>query len=151
MVSEPSPGRLALAAALGASAAIDPTAEDLASAFERETGGPPDVVFECVGVPGLIRQAVDLVRPKGRIVVVGVCMTDDTWSPASAISKGVNLHFSVGYRVRHFQLAVEMFAAQRVDPAAMITRSVRFDEFSAAFEALKRPGTDCKVILEPQA
>jgi (R,R)-butanediol dehydrogenase/meso-butanediol dehydrogenase/diacetyl reductase len=150
-VSERASGRRELAAAFGASAAIDPAREDVASAFERCAGGPPDVVFECVGAPGLIQQCIDLARPKGQVAVVGVCMDSDTWRPGSAIQKALTLRFSLGYRVRHFQLAVDMLAAGRIQSSAMITGTVDFARFPAAFEALKRPGGECKVILEPRA
>ncbi len=149
ILSERIPARRALAGAFGATGVVDPSAEDVASAFEREAGGAPDVVFECVGARGLIQQSVDLVRRKGQIVVVGVCMAPDKWSPAVAIQKALSLRFSIGYRVRHFQLAVDMLAAERIDSSAMITGTVGFDGFSAAFEALKRPSTECKVMLEP--
>ena len=151
IVSEPVPGRLALAAAFPATGAIDPSQEDVASAFEHAAGGPPDVIFECVGAPGLIQHSVDLVRPKGQLVVVGACMGADEWKPASAIQMALTFHFSIGYRVRHFQLAVDMLAAGRIHASAMITRTVGFEQFADAFEALKRPSTQCKVILEPAA
>jgi (R,R)-butanediol dehydrogenase/meso-butanediol dehydrogenase/diacetyl reductase len=150
-VSERAGGRRALAASFGATLAIDPAQEDVASAFARAAGGPPDVVFECVGVPGLIQHCVDLVRPKGQVVVVGVCMQGDAWQPGSAIQKALTFRFSVGYRVRHFELAVAMLAAGRISSAPMITRTVGFALFAAAFEALKHPGAECKVILEPSA
>jgi (R,R)-butanediol dehydrogenase/meso-butanediol dehydrogenase/diacetyl reductase len=148
-LSEPAAGRLALAAAFGATAAIDPSREDVASAFARAAGGPPDVVFECVGAPGMIQKCVDQVRPKGQVVVVGVCMGEDPWRPGSAIQKSLCFRFSIGYRTRHFQLAVEMLAAGRIQSSAMITRELGFDAFPDAFEALKRPGRECKLILEP--
>jgi (R,R)-butanediol dehydrogenase/meso-butanediol dehydrogenase/diacetyl reductase len=150
-VSESAGGRRALAAGFGADAAIDPAREDVARAFARDAGGPPDVVFECVGVPGLIQHCVDLARPKGQVVVVGVCMGSDPWRPGSAIQKALTFRFSLGYRVRHFELAVEMLAAGRISSDAMITRTVGFAQFPAAFEALKRPGAECKLILEPRA
>jgi (R,R)-butanediol dehydrogenase/meso-butanediol dehydrogenase/diacetyl reductase len=149
VVSEPAAGRLALAAAFGASAAIDPSAEDVADAFARAAGGPPDVVFECVGAPGMIQKCVDLVRPKGQIVVVGVCMGEDPWRPGSAIQKSLTLRFSIGYRTRHFRLAVELLASGRIQSSAMITGEVGFAGFSDAFESLRRPNRECKLILEP--
>ena len=151
IVSERVAGRLRLAADFGATGAIDASSEDVASAFEKATGGAPDVVFECVGSPGVIQHCVDLVRPKGQIVVVGVCMDPDPWSPGSAIQKALTFRFSIGYRVRHYEQAVAMLAAGRIDSSAMITQTVPFEQFSAAFEALKHPSTECKVILEPAA
>jgi len=76
-------------------------------------------------------------------------MGTDSWRPGSAIQKGLTLRFSIGYRVRHFRLAVEMLAAGRIQAAPMISRTLGFAEFSAAFESLKRPGAECKLILQP--
>jgi threonine dehydrogenase-like Zn-dependent dehydrogenase len=42
-----------------------------------------------------------------------------------------------------------MLAADRIASSAMITQTVGFAQFAEAFEALKRPTTQCKVLLEP--
>jgi (R,R)-butanediol dehydrogenase / meso-butanediol dehydrogenase / diacetyl reductase len=57
IVSEYAPARREAAGALGATAAIDPAKEDVAEAFSKKAGGPPDVIFECVGVPERFRNA----------------------------------------------------------------------------------------------
>ena len=43
---------------------------------ERCPGGP-DIVFECVGKPGLIDFCISLVRPRGKVVVLGLCTSPD--------------------------------------------------------------------------
>src|SRR5205823_11022967 len=58
----------------------------------RPSPGParrarPPVVFECVGVPGVLDQVM-AAAPRGtRIVVVGVCMEPDTIHPLIGIVK----------------------------------------------------------------
>lgn len=64
------PDRLAVAAALGAGATV--TARPGAALAELLAGASPTVVFECTGVPAMLAEAVDLVRPGGRVVVVGL-------------------------------------------------------------------------------
>ena len=47
----------------------------------------PAVIFECVGVPGVIEQIM-MHAPRGaRIVVVGVCMEQDHFEPFFGINK----------------------------------------------------------------
>src|SRR5581483_413981 len=77
VVSELDPVRRDRAVALGASAILDPAAEPVGAAFARCAGGAPDVIFECVGAPGLLRQCIDIAPVHGRIVVVGVCQHED--------------------------------------------------------------------------
>ena len=76
------------------------------------------MIFECVGVPGMIQQCVLLAPPRGRIIVVGVCMQPDTIFPVFAIVKEINLRFVVGYRKQDFQLTLDMLAAERIAAGA---------------------------------
>ena len=97
IISEFAPARREAAAALGATAVIDPGKEDVGETFAKRAGGPPDIIFECVGAPVMIQKCVDITRPFGRMVVVGVCMVEDKMVPISAIFKEVNIHSILGY------------------------------------------------------
>jgi (R,R)-butanediol dehydrogenase/meso-butanediol dehydrogenase/diacetyl reductase len=149
VVNERAAGRLALAAKFGATAVADVSKEDPVSVFQRETGGPPDVIFECVGVPGLIQQCLGMSRARGRVVVVGVCAQPDTIFPVLGILKETEIRFVVGYLRRDFELTIEMLDRGRIPGREMITDVVGLSSFPSAFEALKQPTTQCKVILEP--
>jgi len=149
IVNERAPGRLALAQKFGATAVADVSKEDPVSVFTREAGGPPDVIFECVGAPGLLQQCIGMVRPRGRVVVVGVCMQMDTIFPVMAIVKEIELRFVVAYRRQDFELTIEMLDHGRIPGREMVTDVVDLATFPSAFEALKKPTSQCKVILEP--
>jgi len=82
-------------------------------------------------------------------VVVGVCMQPDTFFPGMAIVKEVTLQFVVAYRSQDFAFTLDMLDAERITAEPMVTDSVGLDGFSEAFEALKRPEHQCKVVLEP--
>ncbi len=147
-VSEPATPRRALAARLGANLALDPTTEDVAARLATVAGGPPTVVFECVGVAGTLQQAMDLAGRRGRVVVVGVCMTEDRLTPMLGILKHLTVQFVLGYTREEFAEALAALADGSIDPAPMITRTVTLEELAAAFRALGNP-EDCKVVLEP--
>jgi (R,R)-butanediol dehydrogenase/meso-butanediol dehydrogenase/diacetyl reductase len=149
VVSEMAPARLELAAKFGATHGIDASAENVGSAFQKVTGARPDILFECVGVPGLLQQCIMLAPARSRIVVVGVCMQPDTIVPGLAILKELALHFVIAYRKRDFEFTLDMLEAERIASRPMITHRVDLDSFPAAFEALKKPATQGKVLLEP--
>ena len=149
VVNERAPGRLALAQKFGATGVADVSKEDPVSVFTRETGGPPDVIFECVGAPGLLQQCIGMVRPRGRVVVVGVCMQMDSIFPVMAVVKEIELRFVVAYRRADFEVSIEMIDRGRIPGREMVTDVVDLAAFPSAFEALKKPTTQCKVILEP--
>jgi (R,R)-butanediol dehydrogenase/meso-butanediol dehydrogenase/diacetyl reductase len=148
VIADRLPARRALAAAFGATA-VDASDDTAMFALADVFGGLPDVVIECVGHPGMLQQCVQQVRRRGRIVVVGACMAPDTMVPAMACLKEVEVRFVVAYSRQDFAHALGMLAAGRVAGAAMITECVGLDAFPGAFDALRTPTTQCKVMLEP--
>ena len=146
-VSEPAAPRRALAARLGADLVLDPGEDDLAARAAAAAGGPPPVVFECVGVEGTLAQAMDLAARRGRVVVVGVCMTEDRIRPMVGITKHLTIQFVLGYTREEVAETLDAIAAGSVDPAPLVTRTVTLDELPAAFRSLADP-KDCKVVVE---
>ena len=147
IVSERAPARRDFAAKFGATDAIDP-ALPLTTQVEKIAGKGPDIVFECVGAPGMISAAM-MEAPRGaRIVVAGVCQQPDTIMPLIGIMKEINLQFVLGYRPADFDYVIAMIAADRIDVAQMITDIVPLDGLPPAFEALRKPSHQCKVMLE---
>ena len=150
VVCDKVPARLALAARMGATATINASVEDVVSAMKRMSGGRPDVVLECIGVPGTQQLAMDYAPAGGRIVVVGVCMALDTIRPVKAISKELQINYVFMYHKRDFEITIDLMDRGMIDPSPLCTRTVGFADFSAAFDALKTDKTACKVILEPR-
>jgi len=147
IVSERAPARRDFAAKFGATDAIDP-ALPLTAQVEKIAGKGADIIFECVGAPGMIGAAM-MEAPRGaRIVVAGVCQQPDTIMPIIGIMKEINLQFVLGYRLADFDYVIAMIASDRVDVAHMITDIVDLDALPPAFEALRKPQHQCKVMLE---
>jgi (R,R)-butanediol dehydrogenase / meso-butanediol dehydrogenase / diacetyl reductase len=147
IVSERAEIRQKMAARFGATDAIDP-AQPLTAQVEKIAGHGPDIIFECVGAPGLINMAM-MDAPRGaRIVIAGVCQQPDTIMPLMGIVKELELQFVLGYRPADFDYVISMIASDRVDVAHMVTDIVDLDGLPGAFEALRHPTHQCKVMLE---
>jgi threonine dehydrogenase-like Zn-dependent dehydrogenase len=87
--------------------------------------------------------------PRGaRIVIAGVCQQPDTIMPLIGIMKEINLQFVLGYRPADFDYVIAMIASDRIEIAHMITDVIDLDTLPAAFEALRTPSHQCKVMLE---
>jgi (R,R)-butanediol dehydrogenase / meso-butanediol dehydrogenase / diacetyl reductase len=147
IVSERAEVRRQMAAKFGATDVIDAN-QPLAPQVEKIAGKGPDVIFECVGVPGLIGQTM-MEAPRGcRIVVAGVCQQPDTFMPLMGIVKELELQFVLGYRPADFDYVIAMIASDRIDVGHMVTDIVDLAGLPAAFEALRKPSHQCKVMLE---
>ena len=149
-MSELVPHRLALAETMGATDLIDASAvPDLAAHVETMLGQPPDAVIECVGRPGVLSQAVEVVRPRGMVIAGGVCMQPDTISHLDAYAKEPTIRFPATYSKEENAFVMEMIAAGRIDPKPMLSHTVSLDQLPAAFEALRTPTDQCKVVVTP--
>ena len=149
LVSDLIGARAERAVDFGATGVIDASREDVAARARQLSGGPPQVVFDCVGVPGSFQLAIDYAPHDARVVIVGLCMAADTFFPAKALTKELDLSFAFIYRKRDFEIVIDLLARERIDPRGMVTSHVGFADFCAAFEALKRPSDQIKVMLEP--
>jgi 2-desacetyl-2-hydroxyethyl bacteriochlorophyllide A dehydrogenase len=147
IVSEKAEVRRQMAAKFGATDAIDP-GEPLVAQVQKIAGKAPDVIFECVGVPGLLNTAMLEAPRGGRIVVAGVCQQSDTIMPLIGIVKELEIQFVLGYRPDDFDYVIAMIAGDRIDVGHMVTDIVDLDALPAAFEALRKPSHQCKVMLE---
>jgi threonine dehydrogenase-like Zn-dependent dehydrogenase len=109
------------------------------------------VVFECVGVPGMLEGIVTGAPIYSRVVVVGVCMEPDRLRPAMAINKEIDLRFVLGYTPLEFRDALHLLADGEVDAAPMITGVVGLDGVAAAFDALADPEVHAKILIDPRS
>jgi len=150
VVSERSPDRRGLAKTIGATAVIDPGEEDVAAAFARSTGSErPQVVFECVGIPGMLDQAIQLVGVRGQVVVAGVILKQDAFLPIVALGKEVAIRYSQAYTESDFEAVIGAIARGEVTPGPIHTSTVSLDELPSAFEALRSQPRECKVLIRP--
>lgn len=109
------------------------------------------VIFECVGVPGVIESIMDGAPLFSRVVVAGVCVGKDEFTPAMAINKELDLRFVFGYSPLEFRDTLHMLAEGKVDPRALITGTVGLEGVAAAFDALAHPDGHAKILVDPRS
>ena len=109
------------------------------------------VIFECVGVPGVIDSVLGGAPMFSRVVVVGVVVGTDQITPAMAINKEIDLRFAFGYTPLEFRDTLHMIAEGKVDPAPLITGTVGLDGVDAAFTALGNPEVHAKILIDPRS
>ncbi len=167
IASDYSPARRALAGRMGAAVVVDPARDSPYAALEAAVtpegfdasryaqlfaNGPrrrPAVVFECVGVPGVVQQIMEGAPSGTRIVVVGVCMQPDRIEPFFGIVKQIGLQFVLAYTREEFAETLGHIAAGRMDVAPLVTGRVGLEGVRQAFQDLANPERHAKVLVEP--
>jgi threonine dehydrogenase-like Zn-dependent dehydrogenase len=109
------------------------------------------VIFECVGAPGVIESIVEGAPLFSRVVVVGVCVGADRFTPAMAINKEIDLRFVLAYTPLEFRDTLHMMSEGKIDPRPLITGTVGLDGVDAAFAALGDPEAHAKILIDPRS
>lgn len=143
VASDFSPKRRELAASMGAQRTVDPAQ---GSPFDTVK---PAVVFEAVGVPGIIDDVLRRAAHGTRLVIVGVCMQADAIHPFYAAAKEINVQFVMAYQPEEFAESLRAIAEGLIDVTPVITDTVGLDGVGAAFDALADPDRHCKILVTP--
>jgi len=147
------PAKLETAVALGATAAVDASAEDAVAAVRARTAGRgADYSFEVVGRAQTIRTAFGAARRGGTVVLVGA------GSPAEQVSFSAFELFVDAKTVigcvygstdadRDFPRLVDLVRRGAIDAAGMVSRRIALDDVGDAFRAMEAGEVARSVIV----
>ncbi|MGB8490657.1 MAG: NAD(P)-dependent alcohol dehydrogenase [Bacteroidales bacterium] len=126
--------RLSIARKEGATIAINPLNSDAVSEILRINPLGPDVVFECCGQQEAIDQAVQVLKPGGKLMVVGIPETDRlSFDADNTRRREITVQF-VRRQVNCVQPSIELMGSGKIDIGRMITHRFPFERTMEAFE-----------------
>jgi 2-desacetyl-2-hydroxyethyl bacteriochlorophyllide A dehydrogenase len=125
VVSEPRPGRREAAARAGAQVVGGAATGELASLVEQAGELRPDVVFDASGSPEAVQDALEVVRPGGRVCLVGYRVDGSgPMTPYLIPVKALTVRGVLGPG-SHFEAAVRAVVDGRIEVSSLLT-----DEFA---------------------
>ena len=116
---------------------------------DPQIDGKADIVFECVGIPGLIEQAVGQVRRRGTILLLGLCTTPDRLNSFAMLSKEVRLVTSAFFTRCEYEMALDVLDAGAAEPRLLVSNVISLSDTPKVFEALRTRSHQCKVLIDP--
>ena len=146
-VSDPSPSRRVLATQLGATRTLDPLVDELDLLEVTLTGA--SVVFECTGRPGMISQAMDIAAIDGRVVVVGVCISDDSTFPYTGLRKELDVRYALYYERQDFLDTIEVLGRHGLALDGFVEGTVTLEQLPSTFASLLAGAEGGKLIITP--
>ncbi|MFT7602059.1 MAG: threonine dehydrogenase-like Zn-dependent dehydrogenase [Acidimicrobiales bacterium] len=145
-----SPTRRGVAAAMGAHQVIDPAIESIFDAWAAATDrSTPPVVFDAVGVPGMIDQLMQSAPTRSEILVVGLCIPPDNFHPSFGVYKQLSLKFVLGWSPEEFATSLHNLAEGNIDGSTLVTGEVGIDGVPQAFADLADPEQHVKILVRP--
>lgn len=156
-----SPLRRELALAMGADVVVDPATTSPWSAWEDVARSPaaehvplfgpptrPAVVFECVGVPGVLDGIVRGCAPGARILVAGWTLQPDSFLSCYAHTKGLTIQFGGGPAPVDFATALEDVTVGRIDLAPLVSGIVPLEQATRAIDLARTGQTVMRLLLD---
>jgi L-iditol 2-dehydrogenase len=126
--------RLSLASAMGAHWTGNPEKEDIVSEILEREALQLDVVFECCGKQEALDQAIHLLTPGGKLVIVGV-PTFESWILGTDEMRKKELSIqNVRRQNKSLETTLDLISSGSIRPDKMQTHTFRFDQISEAFE-----------------
>jgi (R,R)-butanediol dehydrogenase / meso-butanediol dehydrogenase / diacetyl reductase len=107
-----------------------------------------DFVFEVTGVPEVLQRAVELVRPRGMVVVVALYERMGDLNASLVVTKEVTMRGSAMVTPDGFRRAIELLAGGQAQSQPLITQRMRLDRLGEAFELQLDKNATMKVMID---
>ena len=142
--------RRELALQMGAEAAIDPR-EGSPYAPIREIGGrQANLIYECVGKPGMLNQIITSVGFGARIVVGGFCLEPEQIYVAAAQARRLKINFACGEEAEDMELALRSIADGRIDVRPWLGARIGLGGVEDALTRMSDPASPVRTVVDPR-
>jgi len=117
---------------------------------DASDGRGADALLECVGAPAAFDAAIDIVRPGGRMSVIGVYSEPEHALPMSLVfSKGIDIKFCGSANVlARWDDVLKLTRDGKVDPTAIISHRMNLSDALRGYELFESREA-LKVVLRP--
>lgn len=139
--------RADVAMAIGADTVIN--FDDIGPEGLTAGNAPPDIVAECVGKAGMLDRAVQLVRPGGAAISLGMCTQTEPLLAASYAFKDVSVLFPIAYSLPEFEQTARALDDGHVQPEVMVSDVISLDALPGKLEAMRQGAKTLKVMVDP--
>lgn len=147
IVADTDDERLAVARSLGASATVNPRADDLAAVVRDITGGGADVVVDAVGHSVTRQQAVACCANGGTAILLGLADVETSLNCLDITNRQVRVQGSYGSNDSDFRAALRLLTSGRIDTASWVSEMPLCDGARAFQRLADSPQGLVKVVF----
>lgn len=144
------PARREMALKMGADLALDPRAVSPYDPLPELGNVRANLVYECVGQPGMLQQIVSAVAFEARIVMGGYCMEPEQLYVFSAQNKRLTIHFAAGEEPQDMELALRTIAEGRIDIPAWVGGRIGLSGVAKAVAQMSGPLAPVRTVVDPR-
>jgi len=112
----------------------NPTKEDIVREILRLKPAGMDVVFECAGQQETIDQAVELLKPGGKLMLIGIPRTEKVSFIIHKMRRKEITIINVRRQNKHTQACIDLIASGKISVDFMITHKFELEQTQDAFD-----------------
>jgi len=142
--------RRELALRMGADIAIDPREISPYEAIPSLGNRRVNLVYECVGLPGLMQQIISAIAFDSRIVMGGYCMEPEQFYVFSAQNKRLTVHFAAGEEPQDMELALRSIADGKIDVRSWLGERIGLSGVATAMAQMSGPLAPVRTVVDPR-
>jgi threonine dehydrogenase-like Zn-dependent dehydrogenase len=139
-----------IAIQMGAEVAIDPREVSAYEPIPSLGMRRPNLVYECVGKPGLLDEIIRGVGFGARIVMGGFCLEPEQLYVPSAQMKRLKINFACGEEPQDMELALRSIASGRIDVRPWLGARIGLSGVGDALKRMSDPSTPVRIVVDPR-
>jgi D-arabinose 1-dehydrogenase-like Zn-dependent alcohol dehydrogenase len=130
--------KLKVAKELGADEVINASREDPVKAIRRIAREGVDVAAEVIGKPEVMRQAFEVVRPGGRVLIVGFSPADLAVNAGRLMFREISILGVLGCPKADYPPLLRLVKEGRIKIKPLVSHKFRLEQINEAFDMLKK-------------
>lgn len=142
--------RREMALRMGADLAIDPREVSPYDPLPELGNVRANLVYECVGQPGMLQSIVSAVAFEARIVMGGYCMEPEPLYVFSAQNKRLTIHFAAGEEPQDMALALQTIAEGKIDIPSWVGERIGLSGVAEAVGLMSGPLAPVRTVVDPR-
>lgn len=142
--------RRELALKMGAHIAVDPREISPYAPLPDFGNRQVNLIYECVGLPGMLQQVVEAAPFDGRIVMGGYCMEEERMYVFAAQNKRLNVQFAGGEEPQDMELALRSIAEGSIDVTPWLGERIGIGGVANAMATMSDPGAPVRTVVDPR-
>jgi 2-desacetyl-2-hydroxyethyl bacteriochlorophyllide A dehydrogenase len=143
-------GRREQALRTGAHVAVDPRDSSPYAPLSQFDGRQVNLIYECVGLPGMLQSIIEAAPFDGRIVMGGYCMEEERMFVFAAQNKRLNIQFASGEEPQDMELAMRSIDDGSIDVEPWLGGSIGLSQVAETMAAMSGPEAPVRTVVDPR-
>jgi 2-desacetyl-2-hydroxyethyl bacteriochlorophyllide A dehydrogenase len=135
---------------MGAHIAVDPREISPYAPLPDFGNRQVNLIYECVGLPGMLQQMIEAAPFDGRIVMGGYCMEQEHLFVFAAQNKRLNIQFASGEEPQDMELALRSIDDGSIDVTPWLGGRIGLSQVAETIAGMSSPTAPVRTVVDPR-